>query len=42
MIRQSLKSLPALEKACEKIGIPLTARPEEITPQQFLALSESL
>ena len=42
MIRQSLKSLPALEKACEKIGIPLTARPEEITLQQFLALSESL
>ncbi len=42
MIRQSLKSLPALEKTCEKIGIPLTARPEEITPQQFLALSKSL
>lgn len=42
MIRQSLKSLPALEQTCEQIGIALTARPEEITPQQFLALAKSL
>lgn len=39
MIRQSLKFLPGLEQKCEAVGIPLTARPEEITPAQFLALS---
>lgn len=42
MIRQSLKSLPGLEQACQRTGIPLTARPEEITPQQFLSLAEQL
>ncbi len=42
MIRQSLKSVPALEAKCAAAGIPLTARPEEISPQQFLSLSASL
>ena len=42
MIRQSLKSYNNLETACERLGIPLTSRPEELTPQQFLALSQTL
>ncbi|MBQ9731836.1 MAG: 16S rRNA (adenine(1518)-N(6)/adenine(1519)-N(6))-dimethyltransferase RsmA [Alphaproteobacteria bacterium] len=42
MIRQSLKSYNNLETACEQLGIPLTSRPEELTPQQFLALSQTL
>ncbi|MBE6452329.1 MAG: 16S rRNA (adenine(1518)-N(6)/adenine(1519)-N(6))-dimethyltransferase RsmA [Alphaproteobacteria bacterium] len=42
MIRQSLKGYPNLEKACNEIGIPLTSRPEEITPQQFYLLSEKM
>lgn len=40
MIRQSLKSVPDLEEKCAQLGIPLTARAEELTPQQFLALAE--
>lgn len=40
MIRQSLKSIKNLEEICEKIGIKPTMRPEEITPEQFLALSK--
>lgn len=39
MIRQSLKSLPELEEKCATAAIPLTARPEEISPLQFLTLS---
>lgn len=39
MIRQSLKSIPELEQKCAAAGIPLTARPEEISPRQFLELS---
>ena len=42
MIRQSLKTVSGIENACQKTGIPLTARPEEITPQQFLSLAEQL
>lgn len=42
MIRQSLKSFPNLNNVCEKLQIPLTARPEELSPQQFLTLSENL
>lgn len=42
MIRQSLKSFANLESAAEKAGIPLTARPEELSPQQFLSLADSL
>ena len=42
MIRQSLKSIPDLEEICDKIGIKSTMRPEEITPEQFLALSRKI
>ena len=42
MIRQSLKSLRGLEAAREAEKIALTSRPEELSPQQFLALSNHL
>ena len=42
MIRQSLKGYKNLEIAVKKAGVLLTQRPEEITPQQFLILAESL
>lgn len=42
MIRQSLKSIKNLDSICEKIGIKPTMRPEEITPEQFLALSQEI
>lgn len=42
MIRQSLKSLPDFESMCAQVGIPTTARAEEITPQQYLALANLL
>ena len=42
MIRQSLKSIPNLEEICSKIGIKLTDRAENITPQQFLDLANSI
>lgn len=42
MIRQSLKSLPNLESACLAAEVELTARPEEITPEQFLILADNL
>ena len=40
MIRQSLKNIPDLESKCAAVGIAPTYRPEQITPQQFLQLSE--
>ncbi len=40
MIRQSLKSIAGLEEKCARLNIPLTARAEELTPQQFLALAD--
>ncbi len=42
MIRQSLKSVPDLEQLCAKAGIDLTARAENLTPQQYLSLAELL
>ena len=42
MIRQSLKNYNNLEQACKTANIALTSRPEEITPQQFLTLSQIL
>ncbi|HCU59465.1 MAG TPA: 16S rRNA (adenine(1518)-N(6)/adenine(1519)-N(6))-dimethyltransferase [Alphaproteobacteria bacterium] len=39
MIRQSLKNVPNLENLCLKAGVPLTARAEEITPQQYLLMA---
>lgn len=41
MIRQSLKSISNLEKMCETLNIPLTARAEEITPEQYLLMAQS-
>ncbi len=40
MIRQSLKSIKNLDSICEQIGITTSMRPEEITPLQFLDLSQ--
>lgn len=42
MIRQSLKSLPGLEDKCAELGITTAYRPEQISPEQFLKLSENL
>lgn len=42
MIRQSLKQLPDLEKKCAELGIELTLRAEQITPQQYLQLAKLL
>ena len=42
MIRQTLKSQPRLIEACAAADVPLTARPEEISPGQFLTLSQNL
>jgi len=39
MIRQSLKSVANTERVCEKIGVPLTARAEEISPEQYLQMA---
>ena len=39
MIRQSLKSLSDLTLKAEKIGIDLTLRAENLTPQQYLDLA---
>lgn len=42
MIRQSLKSIPNLEKICGDLQIPLTSRAEQITPNQFLTIAQHL
>lgn len=42
MIRQSLKSIPGLEKICCELQISLTSRAEQITPNQFLTLARRL
>ena len=42
MIRQSLKSIKNLDSVCEELDIKTTMRPEEITPEQFLALSRKI
>ncbi|MBR2299823.1 MAG: 16S rRNA (adenine(1518)-N(6)/adenine(1519)-N(6))-dimethyltransferase RsmA [Alphaproteobacteria bacterium] len=39
MIRQSLKNVKDLENLCLKAGVSLTARAEEITPQQYLLMA---
>ena len=41
MIRQSLKDVPNIEAICDKLNIPLTARAEEITPQQYLMIAQN-
>lgn len=40
MIRQSLKSVVGLADKCAQVGIDLTMRAEEITPQQYLQLAD--
>lgn len=42
MIRQSLKSFSDLDIICQAIGIFPTMRPEELTPKQFLDLTQKL
>lgn len=42
MIRQSLKQIPDLEKKCAGLGVELTFRAEQITPQQYLQLAKLL
>ena len=42
MIRQSLKTFSELDSVCREIGILPTMRPEELTPEQFLALAQKL
>lgn len=42
MIRQSLKSLPNLEKASAAAGVVLTDRAENITPEQYLILAQNI
>lgn len=41
MIRQSLKSLPDLDKLCAAAGVEMTARAENITPEQYLLLAQN-
>ena len=40
MLRQSLKSIENLQQVCEKADIDLTARAENLSPQQYLKLAE--
>lgn len=42
MIRQSLKTITNLEKICSDVGIELTCRAEEISPQQYYRLAQLL
>lgn len=42
MIRQSLKSIPGIVEKCASLGIDLTLRAEQITPQQYLQLAKLL
>lgn len=42
MLRQSLKSWPAATAACERLKIPLTARAEELLPEDYLRLAAAL
>ena len=41
MLRQSLKSLPNLEKACAAAGVSLTDRAENVSPEQYLLLAQN-
>lgn len=42
MIRQSLKSIPNIAEKCTAIGLDLTLRAEQITPEQYLKLAKLL
>lgn len=39
MLRQSLKTIPDLQQKADKLGIDLTLRAENLTPQQYLDLA---
>lgn len=40
MIRQSLKSIKNLEEKCTSLGLDLTLRAEQISPEQYLTLAK--
>lgn len=42
MIRQSLKAFSYLKEACASANVPLTARAEEIRPEQYLKMAKIL
>lgn len=42
MIRHSLKSIPNLDEALTELDIPNTLRAEELSPEQFLALTAKI
>ncbi|MCQ2740749.1 MAG: 16S rRNA (adenine(1518)-N(6)/adenine(1519)-N(6))-dimethyltransferase RsmA [Alphaproteobacteria bacterium] len=42
MVRQSLKAVKNLDEICAEVGILPTMRPEELTPEQFLSLSQKI
>lgn len=42
MIRQSLKSIPNIETVCQKAGVTMTMRAEEISPMQYYSMAENL
>lgn len=42
MVRQSLKSVVGIENACRAAGVELTARAENITPEQYLLIAQNL
>jgi len=42
MIRQSLKSIIGIEKACELVGVKMTMRAEEITPEQYYLIAKHI
>lgn len=42
MIRQSLKNIPNIEKACEVADVKLTMRAEEITPMQYYQIAANI
>ncbi len=41
MIRQSLKTVENLAEICSGLGIPLTARAENLSPEQYLELAKA-
>ena len=42
MIRQSLKSIKNLAEICSGLNIPLTARAENLSPEQYLELAKTI
>lgn len=42
MLRQSLKSIPNIESICRSLNIDMTLRAENLTPEQFLSIAQSM